>query len=137
MAGTGTPSDRYDAELVGRLARARQQAAERHPEGLYEEAVESLQHPDAAVRQEAVVFLGRHLRKRDDAQVLLEMVAADPSPEVRKLSAQCLGGIFRSTRNRQVNQVLAEAAKNPDEDAAVRAMAYAAIRRINGLLSGY
>ena len=81
------------------------------PEGLYEEAVESLQHPDAAVRQEAVVFLGRHLRKRDDAQVLLEMVAADPSPEVRKLSAQCLGGIFRSTRNRQVNQVLAEAAK--------------------------
>ncbi len=132
MADTRTPSDRYNAELAGRLARARQQAAERHPEGLYEEAVESLQHPDAAVRQEAVVFLGRHLRKRDDAQVLLKMVAADPSPEVRKLSAQCLGGIFRSTRNRQVNEVLAEAAKKPDEDAAVRAMAYAAIRRING-----
>ena len=103
-------------ELAEKLARARQEPAERHPPGFYEQATEWLQHPDATVRREAVRFLGRHFRKRSDAQVVLEMVAADPSPEVRTCAAQCLGGIFRSTRDHQVNQVLAATTRNREED---------------------
>ena len=132
MPDAGTPGGESAAELAVRLARVRQQTADRHPPGFYEQVTEWLQHPDAAVREEAVRFLGRHFRERSDGQVLLEMVMADPSPEVRKWSAKCLGGVFRSTCIRQVTQVLAAASNNPDEDGEVRAAAYAAIRRING-----
>ena len=132
MSDTGTPSGESAAELAARLARVRQQTADRHPPGFHEQVIEWLQHPEAAVREEAVRFLARHFRERADGQVLLEMVAADPSPEVRTWSAKCLGGVFRSSRDRQVNQVLAAVSNNPDEDGEVRGAAYAAIRRING-----
>ncbi len=102
------------------------------PTGFYEQARESLRHPDSGVRAEAVRFLGRHFQKRTEAMVLLEMVVLDSSSLVRRLAADCLGGIFRATRDRRVNEVLGSVAKNVEEDRDVRAAAYAAIRRING-----
>ncbi len=132
MAEAQTPAGPSVEELVERLARARRQPADQHPPGFFEQALELLHHSDDKVREEAVRFLGRHFRQRSDAQVLLEMVVADSSAPVRKSAAECLGGIFRSTRNRQVNEVLAPVAQNKEEDAEVRAAAYAAIKRING-----
>ncbi len=119
-------------ELADRLARARRQPADVLPTGFYEQARESLRHPDSGVRAEAVRFLGRHFQKRTEAMVLLEMVVLDSSSLVRRLAADCLGGIFRATRDRRVNEVLGSVAKNVEEDRDVRAAAYAAIRRING-----
>ena len=132
MAEPPVPPDASPAQLAAILNRARRQAVEQHPPGLYEQALEWLDHPDENVRQEAIHFLGRHFRQRRDAQVLLEMVVADAGAAVRKAAADCLGGVFRATRNREVNEVLATAARNPQEEAPVRTAAYAAIRRING-----
>lgn len=132
MADAGAPAGPSPVELAERLARVRRRPADQHPPGFYEEAAEWLHHPDERVRAEAVRFLGRHFRQRGDAQVLLEMVAADSSALLRKLAAECLGGIFRSTRNRHVNEVLAGVAKDAEQEGEVRAAAYTAIRRING-----
>ena len=132
MAEAPLRPDASPAELASILARIRQQPAEQHPPGFYDQALAWLNHSHETVREQAIVFLGRHFRQRRDAQPLLEMVVADPSASVRKAAADCLGGVFRATRNLQVNEVLAIAARSTQEEGAVRAAAFAAIKRING-----
>ncbi len=119
-------------DLVEKLGRMRRSPAEQHPAGFYERVMEWLRHPEWEVREEAVRFLGRHCRQRSDAQVLLEVVAADPSAAVRLAAAECLGGIFRKTRDREVSEALAAIAQNTAEDPDVRAVAYAAMKRVSG-----
>lgn len=121
-----------ESNLAEKIKQVRRDPSKDHPPGFYEQVLDWLHHSDATVRREALLFLGHHLRQRSDAQELLEMVAADPDPEVRKMAADCLGGVFRSTRHQRVNEVLAAAAKNTEEEGQVRAAAYAAIKRING-----
>jgi vesicle coat complex subunit len=60
------------------------------------------------------------------------MVVDDPDTQVRATAAECLGGIFRRSRNREANAILAAVTRNQEEDGAVRAAALAAIRRVNG-----
>ncbi len=60
------------------------------------------------------------------------MVVDDPDSQVRATAAECLGGIFRRSRNREANAVLADIVRNTGEEGAVRAAAMAAIRRVNG-----
>lgn len=120
------------SELVRRLERARRQPSTQLPAGFYDQAVGFLDHAEAEVREEAMRFLAQHCRQRSDAQVLLTMVEADPSPAVRRVAAECLGGIFRNTRNREALEALAAVVRNPQEDGYVRGAAMAAIKRING-----
>ncbi len=114
------------------IERMRHAPAEQHPSGFYEKVLGWLHDGDARVREQAVRFLARHCRQHDDAEHLIEMVAHDPDAEVRQAAADCLGGVFRQSRNREVNEVLAAVARNSDEEGPVRAAAYAAIRRVNG-----
>ncbi len=131
-ADPGSPPQASPQELAAAIAHTRLLPADRHPPGFYEQTLGWLNHPDEAVREQAILFVGRHFRQRSDAQPLLEILVADPTLSVRKAAADCLGGVFRATRNRQVNEVLATATRNTEEDGSVRAAAYAAIRRING-----
>ena len=132
MAGPEVPRDPSPAKLAAGIARARLQPPDQHLPGFYEQVLEWLDHPDETVREEAILFLGRHIRQRSDAQALLETLAGDPSVSVRKAAADCLGGVFRATRNRQVCEVLGGVTRNKEEEGPVRAAAFAAIKRING-----
>ncbi len=128
----GLPADTPPAQLVEAITRERKQNPDRHPPGFYDQVLEWVEHPDETVREAAIHFLGRHFQHRSHAQVLLEMLVADPVIAVRKAAADCLGGVFRATRNREVCEVLAGAARNTEEEAMVRTAAFAAIKRING-----
>ena len=118
-------------EIAARISGWRVHDANQHPEGLYELVMEWLNDSDEEIRYEAVLFLARHLRQLSDAQVLLEMAAADPSERLRKVAADSLGGVFRNTHDRRVLSVLAGIAQDQDEAGSVRAAALGAIRRIN------
>jgi hypothetical protein len=126
------PPPPVESETATRIASMRHAPAEQHPPGFYEKVLDWLHDEDPRVREEAVRFLARHWRDRDDAAHLLEMVLRDTEAEVRLAAAECLGGVFRATRNREVDEQLAGVARNAEEEAKVRAAAYAAIRRING-----
>ena len=118
--------------IAEQIATWRHQPAEEHPPDAYDKVLEWLNDADPHVRREAALFLARHLRSRDEAQVILDLLDSDPNPDVRKAAAESLGGVFRLTRNREVCEVLARVAKDDEEDGLVRAAAYAAIKRING-----
>jgi hypothetical protein len=126
------PPPPVESETATRIASMRHAPAEQHPPGFYEKVLDWLHDEDPRVREESVRFLARHWRDRDDAAHLLEMVLRDTEAEVRLAAAECLGGVFRATRNREVDEQLAGVARNAEEEARVRAAAYAAIRRING-----
>ena len=114
------------------IAEWRQMHAEQHPPGAYEQVLELRDDPDPHVRKEAALFLARHLRSREEGQIILDILDSDPNPEVRKAAADCLGGLYRLTRNRQVAELLTKIAQDPEEDGQVRGAAYAAIKRIHG-----
>lgn len=132
MPESGADAGPPPAELVRLLERARRQPSTQHPAGFYERAIGLLDHAEAEVREEALRFLAQHCRQRTDAQVLLTMVEADANAAVRRAAAECLGGIFRNTRNRETLGALAAVVRNPQEDGLVRGAAMAAIKRING-----
>lgn len=119
-------------EIAERIAGWRHIDASQHPEGLYETVFEWINSEDEEVRHEALLFLGRHLKQLSDAQVILDIVTADPSERMRRSAADALGGIFRNTHDRRVAGVLAVIAQSDSEAGAVRAAALGAIRRING-----
>ena len=129
----GLPSASAEAaDLAGKLDTMRHVPVAEQPPGFYQRSLEWLHHPEPVVRQEAARFLGRHCQQSSDVEPLVAMVVSDNHPAVRKAAADCLGGVFRATRNRRINEVLAGVAKNPDEQPPVRSSAYAAIKRING-----
>ncbi len=122
-----------EAEQIAlRIEQMRHAPASEHPAGFYEKVQQWLRHDDWHVREEAVRFFAKHCQSLSDAAPLLDMLTSDRSVEVRRASAECLGGLYRATRNRPANEKLADVARNADEDETVRAAAYAAIRRING-----
>lgn len=106
--------------------------ADELPAGAYEQVLDLISEADPHVRKEAALFLARHLRSRDESQIILDILDSDPNPEVRKAAADCLGGLFRLTRDRNVSEVLTKIAKDEEEDGSVRGAAYAAIKRIHG-----
>lgn len=120
------------SKVAAGIERMRHTPADQQPPGFYGQVLDWLHDADPQVRKEAVRYLAKHCANHDDAAHLLEMVARDSDPEVRRAAAECLGGIFRAMRNREAAEVLAEVARNSEEEGAVRAAAYAAIRRING-----
>jgi vesicle coat complex subunit len=114
------------------IAEWRRMHAEQHPPGAYEQVLDLISDPDPHVRKEAALFLARHLRSRDEGQIILDILDSDPNPEVRKAAAECLGGVFRLTRDRNVSEVLTKLAKDTEEDGGVRGAAMAAIKKIHG-----
>jgi len=110
----------------------RHQPADQHPPGFYEKNKEWLRHESPEVRCAALRYLAQHCRQHSDAETLLKMVVDDPDAQVRATAAECLGGIFRRSRNREANAVLAAVTRNQEEEGAVRAAALAAVRRVNG-----
>lgn len=126
------PASAEANDLADKLDSMRRVALPQQPPGFYERTLEWLHHPEPLVRQEATRYLARHCQQTSDVQALETMVVSDGHPAVRKAAADCLGGVFRATRNRNVNELLATVARNPDEHAQVRSAAYAAIKRING-----
>jgi HEAT repeat protein len=117
--------------LAQQIAQTRRLPPEKHPRGFYELTLEWLNDPQDDVRREALLYLARHLRQRADAQAMLDMVVGDWNADVRRIAAECLGGVFRNSRNTAVAEVLARVSRNANEDRAVRAAANAAIKRIN------
>lgn len=118
--------------IAEQIADWRRKPADEHPAGFYEKVLDWLNDPDHEARREAVLYLARHLRSRDEASVIIDLLDSDPNAEVRKAAAECLGGVFRATRNRDVLEILARVSKDSDEDGLVRAGAYHAIKKING-----
>jgi HEAT repeat protein len=117
--------------IAEQIAERRRQHSDQHPPGFYEKVLDWLNDPDHEVRREAVLYLARHLRSREEAGVIVDLLDSDPNVEVRKAAAECVGGVFRATRNRGVLEVLARVSKDSDEDGQVRAAAYQAIKKIN------
>lgn len=126
------PVDAEAVQLADKIEAMRHQPAAQHPPGFYEKTHEWLRHEAPPVRRAAAHYLARHCRQHADAEALLDMVVHDSEASVRATAAECLGGIFRQSRNREANDVLAAVTRDRQEEGAVRAAALAAIKRING-----
>ena len=126
------PTELETLPLEEKIEAMRHQPADQHPPGFYEKNKEWLRHESPEVRCAALRYLAQHCRQHSDAETLLKMVVDDPDAPVRATAAECLGGIFRRSRNREANAVLAAVTRNQEEEGAVRAAALAAIRRVNG-----
>ena len=127
-----TPTELETLPLEQKIEAMRHQPANQHPLGFYEKTKDWLRHESPEVRRAALRYLAQHCRQHSDAETHLKMVVDDPDTQVRATAAECLGGIFRRSRNREANAVLAAVSRNQEEDGAVRAAALAAIRRVNG-----
>ena len=127
-----TPTDLEALPLGQKIEAMRHQPANQHPLGFYEKTKDWLRHESPEVRGAALRYLAQHCRQHSDAETHLKMVVDDPDTQVRATAAECLGGIFRRSRNREANAVLAAVSRNQEEEGAVRAAALAAIRRVNG-----
>jgi HEAT repeat protein len=127
-----TPTELETLPLEEKIEAMRHQPANQHPLGFYEKTKDWLRHESPEVRRAALRYLAQHCRQHSDAETHLKMVVDDPDTQVRATAAECLGGIFRRSRNREANAVLAAVTRNQEEEGAVRAAALAAIRRVNG-----
>lgn len=127
-----TPTELETLPLEQKIEAMRHQPANQHPLGFYEKTKDWLRHESPEVRGAALRYLAQHCRQHSDAETHLKMVVDDPDTQVRATAAECLGGIFRRSRNREANAVLAAVTRNQEEEGAVRAAALAAIRRVNG-----
>jgi len=127
-----TPTELETLPLEQKIEAMRHQPADQHPLGFYEKTKDWLRHESPEVRGAALRYLAQHCRQHSDAETHLKMVVDDPDTQVRATAAECLGGIFRRSRNREANAVLAAVSRNQEEEGAVRAAALAAIRRVNG-----
>jgi len=127
-----TPTELETLPLEQKIEAMRHQPVDQHPLGFYEKTKDWLRHESPEVRGAALRYLAQHCRQHSDAETHLKMVVDDPDTQVRATAAECLGGIFRRSRNREANAVLAAVSRNQEEEGAVRAAALAAIRRVNG-----
>lgn len=126
------PTELETLPLEEKIEAMRHQPANQHPPGFYEKTKDWLRHESPEVRRAALRYLAQHCRQHSDAETLLKMVVDDPDTQVRATAAECLGGIFRRSRNREANAVLAAVTRNQEEEGTVRAAALAAVRRVNG-----
>lgn len=89
-----------------------------------------LDHPDPAVRNEAMFCLGIRWVCPEFEQQFQRSLLTDPSDDIRGQAAYCLGNVKAGSRDKAVLSILAGVALNKAEDSSVRAAAYKAILEV-------